>query len=1083
MTDRTVKTYLKGDVSDYNRALLSAAATTKAFTRELNTSTDRSTMLTQSLLAIGPALVPISAAAIPAISGLTNQMGFAVAGAGAMVLAFSGVGDALKATNDYAIEPTEANLEKMRQSMSEIAPAGEEFVYFLQGLRDQLQGLQDASQIGMFPGLESGIKSALTRLPQVERITFQVSRAIGDLMSEAGANLADPRWDEFFTFLETEARPVLIDFGRTLGNLGEGFANLWMAFDPLSDTFSKGFLQMARDFAAWTDGLDQTQGFQEFVEYIQRVGPKAWDTLGALGNALLQIVEAAAPVGEAALPIIEALADGLAAIANSDAGPALITAAAGISAISRAVGLYNAANGSAIGKLLDGSIYGGTATKLRGVSAAATELQLAQDALAKSAAHAKDSQGAFIPAPEKRRALADWSKSARDYAQAEKGMVAAQKARVRQMGAVGAGAAGLTLVMSDLDEKVGLSNTAMGTMAGTMFGPWGAAVGGSVGLALDFASANDDVWAAVDRANQALGQGPANLEMQAAAIAEVRTQIDDLKEATDVGKWELPSLGDFMKKSKNDIEGLFGSSDTEEAAAALAEMEEQYAENERAAQDLKFAEAGLGASMDDASASARVQKEAMIDLRNEHNAAAEAALANRDAERGYEEAIDKAAESLEKNGRTLDINTEAGRANLAANDQIIASFNKMDYATQQSSGGMAAAREAFVKATVAAGGSAEAARTLATELLQVKSPPPIDIKTRDLSSDVIASIQAARDRLKDKTITMTVKRIELIERGKLSDRGNEARAPRATGGEIVGPGTGTSDDIPAWLSNGEHVLTADEVIKAGGQGAVYRMRAAIRAGTMPAFATGGAVTKLDIKEQQARVRDIQRELDERETVKRNGKKVRVHVLRRGSLDREIAELQLKEAKKELWHLRNRTGAKADAREAADETREKAREVIRDTKASVVSNFKIGSLSSAAAVERSLSNMLADSATFLGLLGSLKKKGASPWLLSQLVEAGPTKGAIRLATQYNTDQAALNSINAQARQIDQFGNAYAGLVGNSRFTMPAPWNSGVSPASAAPAAGAQVQIDVHPSEGMSETALANAVGGQLAWRMT
>jgi SLT domain-containing protein len=46
----------------------------------------------------------------------------------------------------------------------------------------------------------------------------------------------------------------------------------------------------------------------------------------------------------------------------------------------------------------------------------------------------------------------------------------------------------------------------------------------------------------------------------------------------------------------------------------------------------------------------------------------------------------------------------------------------------------------------------------------------------------------------------------------------------ATGGPISGKGTGTSDDIPARLSNGEHVWTAAEVNAAGGQQAVYKMR-------------------------------------------------------------------------------------------------------------------------------------------------------------------------------------------------------------------------------------------------------------------
>lgn len=52
----------------------------------------------------------------------------------------------------------------------------------------------------------------------------------------------------------------------------------------------------------------------------------------------------------------------------------------------------------------------------------------------------------------------------------------------------------------------------------------------------------------------------------------------------------------------------------------------------------------------------------------------------------------------------------------------------------------------------------------------------------------------------------------------------------AVGGAVRGPGTGTSDDIPALLSNGEHVWTAKEVAGAGGQGAIYAMRNAVAAG-------------------------------------------------------------------------------------------------------------------------------------------------------------------------------------------------------------------------------------------------------------
>lgn len=68
-------------------------------------------------------------------------------------------------------------------------------------------------------------------------------------------------------------------------------------------------------------------------------------------------------------------------------------------------------------------------------------------------------------------------------------------------------------------------------------------------------------------------------------------------------------------------------------------------------------------------------------------------------------------------------------------------------------------------------------------------------------------------------------------------------AGHATGGAVRGPGTGTSDSIVARLSDGEHVLTAEEVRKAGGHRAVYALRDAILAGwRMPGFASGGPVT-------------------------------------------------------------------------------------------------------------------------------------------------------------------------------------------------------------------------------------------------
>jgi len=70
----------------------------------------------------------------------------------------------------------------------------------------------------------------------------------------------------------------------------------------------------------------------------------------------------------------------------------------------------------------------------------------------------------------------------------------------------------------------------------------------------------------------------------------------------------------------------------------------------------------------------------------------------------------------------------------------------------------------------------------------------------------------------------------------------------ATGGQVSGPGTGTSDSITAKLSNGEHVWTAAEVKAAGGHGNVAAMRSAVMGGAgvrmlgaNGRYADGGAV--------------------------------------------------------------------------------------------------------------------------------------------------------------------------------------------------------------------------------------------------
>lgn len=61
----------------------------------------------------------------------------------------------------------------------------------------------------------------------------------------------------------------------------------------------------------------------------------------------------------------------------------------------------------------------------------------------------------------------------------------------------------------------------------------------------------------------------------------------------------------------------------------------------------------------------------------------------------------------------------------------------------------------------------------------------------------------------------------------------------ARGGQVFGAGTATSDSVPALLSNGEHVLTAEEVKKMGGHKSVYAFRDALNSGRISGLEGGG----------------------------------------------------------------------------------------------------------------------------------------------------------------------------------------------------------------------------------------------------
>lgn len=85
----------------------------------------------------------------------------------------------------------------------------------------------------------------------------------------------------------------------------------------------------------------------------------------------------------------------------------------------------------------------------------------------------------------------------------------------------------------------------------------------------------------------------------------------------------------------------------------------------------------------------------------------------------------------------------------------------------------------------------------------------------------------------------------------------------SSGGSVWGAGTETSDDIPAMLSTGEHVLTASDVRAMGGQNEVYKFRNALHrsgGGAIQHFDDGGAPDPNVIRDAQNNLADLQNQV-------------------------------------------------------------------------------------------------------------------------------------------------------------------------------------------------------------------------------
>lgn len=489
----------------------------------INQLTGRLRLLSEVAAILGPSLTPIGGVGIAGLAGLANQMGIAAIAGGVLISSLQGVGDALAAMNNAANDPSDKNIEKAEEALRRLTPAAREFAEAAFDLKPALLALRDMGAEELVPGLTQSLANLEDLAPRVGGIMQSFGDVLGDIAADSTASLASDRWADFFQMIEVEGPATLSALASTVGDLTHGMAELWEAFSPLNNDFSSWLVSIADGFDQWASGLSATEGFAEFVDYIRTTGPQVADTFEALFNAVVQFVQATAPLGGPVLAAVEGVANAFAAIADSDLGTPILAGVAALSLLNRTMAVTAALSKTS----LSGGLFAGAGGLSSGIKKQSGSIKADIAAMA-------DSLVVFGSNAEKASAASE---------------------RMKKRLAVGGAFAGVAVAASGAADAIGLTNTTSLALMGTLAGPPGVAIGAAAGALLDLRSAGMGATEAIQGLDAAVQSG--NLTALKDQIAAAKNELADIN--------NLDFGGDIFDRIGFQVADTFGGPSAEDA--------------------------------------------------------------------------------------------------------------------------------------------------------------------------------------------------------------------------------------------------------------------------------------------------------------------------------------------------------------------------------------------------------------------------------------------------------------------------------------------------------------------------------------
>lgn len=105
--------------------------------------------------------------------------------------------------------------------------------------------------------------------------------------------------------------------GRIFGNIFGGIFNLFSAFSGHSHNVLLGIESVTEGFKNWSAELKRSDGFQQFVQYLETNGPKVWTLIKNITGILWGLIKGMAPVGAVTLSVTNAITGWMSSMMNT----------------------------------------------------------------------------------------------------------------------------------------------------------------------------------------------------------------------------------------------------------------------------------------------------------------------------------------------------------------------------------------------------------------------------------------------------------------------------------------------------------------------------------------------------------------------------------------------------------------------------------------------------------------------------------------------------------------------------------------------------------------------------------------------